>query len=101
MGVGGEGRVPALSSAIYNFLSKICRMVNNCVGTTSSKQNGSSSSKCCASHVKIYYCDLQCILFIVLSDQTGNIITVKVEAVTSAQDKGLVQTNRRRNPLSG
>ncbi|XP_020622649.1 uncharacterized protein LOC110060237 [Orbicella faveolata] len=37
----------------------------------------------------------------VLTDQTGNIVTVKVEAVTSAQDKGLVQTNRGRNPLSG
>lgn len=44
--------------------------------------------------------DLQCILFIVLSDQTGN-ITVKMEAVTSGQDKGLVQTNRERNLLSG
>jgi len=33
-------------------------------------------------------------------DQTGN-ITVKVETVTSAQDKGLVQTNSKRNPLSG
>ena len=53
-------------------------------------------------YVNIHYCaDLQCILFIVLSDQTGNSITVKVEAVTSAQEKRLVQTNRARNRLSG
>ena len=53
-------------------------------------------------YVKIsYFADLQCVLFIVLSDQTGNSITVKVEAVTSAQEKRLVQTNRARNRLSG
>jgi len=39
-------------------------------------------------------------LFIVLSDQTGN-ITVKMEKATLVQDKGLALTNRGRNPLSG
>jgi len=43
---------------------------------------------------------IPCIVIFVLLDQTGN-ITVKVEAVPSAQDKGRVQTNRGRNPLSG
>ena len=53
-------------------------------------------------YVNIHYCaDLQCILFIVLSDQTGNSITVKVEAVSSAQEKRLVETNRARNRLTG
>lgn len=66
---------------------------------TSSKQKVSSSLKPCAAHVNVYYCaDLQCILFIVLLDQSKKCITVKVEEV---QAKGLVRTNRGQNPLLG
>jgi len=46
------------------------------------------------------HCHVCIVIFVLLIDQTGN-ITVKVEAVPSAQDNGLVQTNRGRNPLSG
>jgi len=43
-----------------------------------------------------YLIKLNCFIL----DQTGNII-VMVETVASVQDKGLVQTNGKRNALSG